>query len=55
MVPLRFFKRLLDSFRVVMPHDRGITFRTELALIRRVGRIPFDLVNDSGGRYVNNV
>ncbi len=41
--------------RVVMPHDRGIPFRAELAIVGRIGGVPFDLVDDSLVRHMDEV
>ena len=46
---------LLESRRVVMSHNRGIPFRAELAIVGRIGGVPFDLVDDSLVRHVDEV
>ncbi len=50
---VRAFQRLLESFRVVMPHDGGVAFRAKFAFVRRIRRIALDLVYDSVIRDVH--
>jgi len=55
LLRVRPLQRLREPVGIVVPHDRGIALRTELAAVRGIGRVTLDLVDDAIVGDVNQV